>query len=360
MNRRRSAWKPSAASKKFLEAIQSAVQLTEGTRDRRNVLVFCGAGFSRAWSVRSPLSKDLFSIPTQAFEHSESLLRLLEYVRIGESGHLSQVAMQELGTYLNLCEEHRFLRGNLMDRYSPGRLKADLANAIKEYFRKIHYINYLNLHSELLPVKSKKSPHRKPIIRFLGELLHDLCEHTPDHAGLDLCFVTTNYDFFVESWIQESAGEPVLGNVYRGFTPSHINGEENSQYLMDRPYSLKLLKLNGGFEVIESPTGYAIDYRDHFLNPVMMLPSSFQDYGAEYFRCVFEKAATAFRRADVVLFVGYSFPTEDVLIRRLISAVGEDQRLGTKKYVISINSKGTGIIRRDGSEFIWAGGVFGD
>jgi len=233
-----------------------------------------------------------------------------------------------------------------MDQYSPRRLQVELTRAIKEHFREIHYINYLNATTGRLYVKSRKSPHRQPMIRFLSQLLHDHCEFTQDHSGVELCFVTTNYDYSVESWIQESTNkEPILDTLYRGFTPSHINGEENSQYLMDRRYGLKLLKLNGGFEITENSGGFAIDYRSSVTNPVMILPSNYQDYGAEYFRCVFDKAALAFRRADLVLFVGYSFPSEDVLIRRLVWLLVEEQRLGKTKKIICINQKGSQAVR---------------
>ena len=78
----------------------------------------------------------------------------------------------------------------------------------------------------------------------------------------------------------------------------------------------------------------------------MMLPSSFQDYGAEYFQCVFEKAATAFRRADVVLFVGYTFPPEDILIRRLTALLVEDQNPHRKKQLICINRSDTDSVKK--------------
>ena len=195
-------------------------------------------------------------------------MRLLEYLRKGDTEHINQDAMKEVSSFLDLCEQHDFLRGSLLDRYSPQRLKGDLARAIKDYFRKIHYINDLREPTGLLPVNSEKSPHRKPIVEFLAQLLHDHCKYNKDHTGVDLCFVTTNYDYCVESWIQESTGgDAIIDGLYRGFTPSHINGEENTQYLMDRPFSLKLLKLNGGFEITESSSGFAIDYRQHTSTP---------------------------------------------------------------------------------------------
>ena len=255
---------------------------------------------------------------------------------------MTQDELKEVTSFLDLCTQHEFLRGNLMDHYSPQRLKADLAEGIKDYFRTIHYINDLKeAATGRLPVKSRKSPHRRPMIKLLTQLLHDRCEDTQDNAGLDLCFVTTNYDYCVESWIQESDEEFSLEELYRGFTPSHINGEENNQYLMAVPYGLRLFKLNGGFEITESPSGFAIDYRLHKPSSVMMLPSSHQDYGTEYFQCVLGKAAAAFREADLLLFVGYSFPPEDVLIRRLTALFGDSQRPGRKKQLIAICRSGS-------------------
>ena len=132
-----------------------------------------------------------------------------------------------------------------------------------------------------------------------------------------------------------------------GFTPTRINGEENTQFLIDSPFSLKLLKLNGGFEVVEDQGGFALDYRNHQRTPVMILPSSLQDYRSPYFQCVFEKAATAFQQADVVLFVGYSFPREDILIRRLTAMLVGSAAPGKVKKIFSISRKGSRSIEEN-------------
>ena len=356
MTYRRKSWKPHRLSRLFISQLQNAVRATNGQKDRCQIVVFCGAGFAKAWSVRSPLASDLFSVSTRAFVSKESLLRLLEYLRKGANGQLNQDDLKDINSFLDLCQHHDFLLGSLMDRFSPQQLKTDLARAIKDYFRDIHYINHLKDSTELLPVKSKKSPHRKPMIQFLTQLLHDRCEYTQDHSGIDLCFVTTNYDYSVESWIQESTGEPILNTLYRGFTPSHINGNENTQYLMNNPYGLKLLKLNGGFEIAGNSTAYTIDYRNSNTNPVLILPSSYQDYGAEYFKCVFDKAALAFSRADLALFVGYSFSHEDILIRRLIALFVEDQRPGKRKQIICINRKGSQTVKERLTELFGTSG----
>lgn len=344
---RKKIWKPHASSRKFVAALAPAITGIHPPTDRCRVLIFCGAGFAKAWSIRSPLSKDLFSVPSHAFQHHESLVRLLEYLHQGDTGHLDQDAMKEVATFLDLCEHHPFLRGELMDRYSATRLRADLGRAIKEHYRQIHYINDLKESNGLLPVRSRKSHHRKPITYLLQELMHDRCEYTEGNLGLDLCFITTNYDYSVESWIQESVGRPIFEEIYRGFTPTRINGEENTQFLIDSPFSLKLLKLNGGFEVVEDQGGFALDYRNHQRTPVMILPSSLQDYRSPYFQCVFEKAATAFQQADVVLFVGYSFPREDILIRRLTAMLVGSAAPGKVKKIFSISRKGSRSIEEN-------------
>ncbi len=320
-----------------MSALAPAIGAINRRIDRCRLLIFCGAGLAKAWSTKSPLSKDLFSIPTSAFEGNESVLHLLDYLNKGETGHVDQEAMRDVASFLDLCEHHPFLRGELLDRYSVSRLRASLNRSIKQHYRDIHYINDLKDLDDRLPVKSAKSPHRQPMIALLREMLHDRCEYADASLGLDLCFVTTNYDYAIESWIQESTGDPVLEDLYRGFTPAHINGRENTQYLIDRPHSLKLLKLNGGFEIIESHEGFAVDYRDHQRNPVMVLPSSFQDYASAYFQCVFEKAAIAFRQADVVLFAGYSFPSEDLLVRRLTAMVADTAKPQIPKKIFSIS-----------------------
>ena len=148
--------------------------------------------------------------------------------------------------------------------------------------------------------------------------------------------------------------EPIVDTLYRGFTPSHIDGVENSQYLMDRPYGLKLFKLNGGFEIAETSTGFAIDYRNNVTNPVMVLPSGYQDYSSGYFQSVFDKAALTFRRADLVLFLGYSFPPEDILVRRLTALLLENGRPRIRKHIICVNKSGSQTLKKRLSEIFGA------
>ena len=156
MKNRRKSWSPHRTSKNFIKAIEPAVRAISGKKDRCNVIIFCGAGFAKAWSVKSPLAKDLFSDSTEAFHGNESLFRLLDYLRKGDSGYLTQDALKEVTSFLNLCDHHHFLLGNPMDPYSTGRLKMELARAIKDYFRTLHYINYVRNSTGLLPVNSQK------------------------------------------------------------------------------------------------------------------------------------------------------------------------------------------------------------
>ena len=333
-----------------MSALSPAIGAIDQRTERCSLLIFCGAGLAKAWSPKSPLSNDLFCIPTTAFEQNESVLRLLDYLNKGEAGLLDQEAMTDVTTFLDLCEHHPALRAASMDRYSAARLRAELGRAIKDHYRRIHYINDLKEGDDQLPVYSAKSPHRKPMIAFLREMLHDRCEYADGNVGLDLCFITTNYDYAIESWLQESIDDPILEDLYRGFTPTRINGRENTQFLIDRPFSLKLMKLNGGFEIVKDHQGLALDYRHHQRNPLIVLPSTLQDYRSEYFQSVFEQAALAFRRADVVLFAGYSFPREDVLVRRLTAMLGDSAPPRSPKKVFSVNRADKRAIERALSE----------
>ena len=109
-----------------MAALAPAIGTIDHRTERCSLIIFCGAGVAKAWSPRSPLSKDLFSIPTSAFEHHESVLRLLDYLNKGETGLVDQESMRDVATFLDLCEHHPALRGAAMDRYSAIRLRAEL------------------------------------------------------------------------------------------------------------------------------------------------------------------------------------------------------------------------------------------
>jgi len=150
--------------------------------------------------------------------------------------------------------------------------------------------------------------------------------------GVHTQFLSTNYDYVIETILDNVGERGALRNTYRGITPAQINGKRNNNVVQDRWSVNSLIKINGGFEIVPSDTGYDIDYRKRSFEqvradaPEIMMPSKEQNYMNAYFTSIFPKAVRLLQESDVLVIVGYSLSEEDALLRFLIRQFAEDLR----------------------------------
>ena len=145
--------------------------------------------------------------------------------------------------------------------------------------------------------------------------------------------------------------ESVLRNTYRGVTPTHICGRPNKNVIHDYWAIDTLIKINGGFEIIQNNDGtYHLDYRRRSFDevkttpPELMMPSKEQNYTNHYFSSILPKAVRLLQESQVLVVVGYSLSEEDALLRFLIRQFAEDLRDINQKYIFYIDYLGENVM----------------
>lgn len=189
------------------------------------------------------------------------------------------------------------------------------------------------------------TPDRQAILELFKHL-HLCADGSNGFAeGVRMNFVTTNYDFVIETILDNLLAEDdsLFLYTYRGVTPSRISGFDNPKLVHAHWLVSQLIKLNGGFEILRGPEGYEFNYNERTeaevrsQPPVIMLPSREQDYSDPYFADIFPKAVRLMRETQVLVIVGYSLPDDDALMRFVIRQFAEDPEDGRSKTIFYID-----------------------
>jgi hypothetical protein len=158
----------------------------------------------------------------------------------------------------------------------------------------------------------------------------------------NITFISTNYDFIIEK-IFNNIDENICLN--RGAI-DHSKFKDNKW--KNSPVSL--YKINGGFDVCyKNEDSYFISH-DHENSPSIIIPSKDQDYGNKYFKNVFLKSANKLREARSLVFIGYSIPDEDVIIKFLLKNFVDISNQEKEIIIIDRNHESAENIKRKVTE----------
>lgn len=251
---------------------------------------------------------------------------------------------------LDVYKRYPSLLPSHLDKHTLELFESQVKVYIKNKFAKKIPANDLKLHQ-----KSKFGVNKSNIISFFKQF--------DDAAAFDV--ITTNYDIVIDKVLNHAFPNR---SVSRGF-PVH---NENT-LLCPQPKGIGLYKLNGGFEVVANNDFFKIDYdslRKNDVIPNIILPSNEQDYGDKYFKTAFMKSSGQLRNADLLLFIGYSFPKEDFIINFLLntfldgnSSEKETVIIGRgKQSVIETHKRACEVFKElnDNSALYYYGGGFQD
>lgn len=204
---------------------------------------------------------------------------------------------------------------------------------------------YFEEHQKLRIPRPITKAQRK-ILSFFQTLERSGDESQGVPEGLRANYLTTNYDFVIEAILDNvlAPDDSYQLYAYRGLTPTKYCGREPDTTVFDNWLVGNLLKINGGFEVFKSESGFEFDYRapqdDAVLRanpPQLMLASREQDYTQTYFRSLFPKVIRLLHETTVLIIVGYSLPDEDALLRLIIRQFAEDRADGIRKLLFYID-----------------------
>ncbi|MBH3203256.1 SIR2 family protein [Serratia marcescens] len=291
--------------------------------NNKRVCLFLGAGFSKAWDNDYPLSDDVFSI-TEAEAAGAcdeygffTLFEGLNFKWGSESIDKKERAsiFKSFKHTMDIYRRYPSLLPSHLDKQTIDMFECQIKRYIKNKFTRTLHASECDL-----TTKGALNKNKANIINFFKALSNT--------SSLDV--ITTNYDIVIDKVINKAYPDRT---ILRGF-PVHINNELQCP----KKGGIGLYKLNGGFEVIEKNERFRIDYsslQDEKIAPNIILPSNEQDYSDKYFKNAFIKSSGQLRHADVLIFIGYSFPDEDYIIQFLLKTFLDSDNSEKETIIIS-------------------------
>lgn len=312
-------------------------------RGLTNFTFFAGAGFSKSWDPKAPVGEQLFTLKSKVIERvagSGALSRTFGLDTLDEitPGQLRQIVYQ-----IDMYERYPDIRPRYMDEQNMRMFRAALRAAVVDRYDKLTNLNYFDDESSKFPLVSP-TQRQIDILSFFRHLHTRIDGSQGPAEGIRTQFVTTNYDFVIETILDNIIGQDdsLFLYTYRGITPQSIVNEGNMASVHEHWLVQHLLKINGGFEILRRGEGYILDYSERSPAavtadpPIIMLASREQDYSDPYFRAVFPKVVRLMRDTTVLVVVGYSLPQDDALIRFFLRQFAEEPEDGRGKFIFYI------------------------
>lgn len=341
------------------EAFRELVLTHSGQRDDHealtNVTFFVGAGFSKTWDEASPTGYDLFTFPREFLAEVgpqiefDELLAQPGYPALDDA---PPSTFKELIYNLSMQLKYPGIRTRYMDDSSLRFVIDEIKAVVQRRFESVAALNYVDAEGRF-PAPAAPTPNQKAILDFFDWLARHQVERGGSPRGVHTDFVSTNYDYVIETILDNTGERNALRNTYRGFTPTLINGARSSNIIQDHWSINTLIKINGGFEIVSNGADYYdIDYRPRQFDdireraPEIMMPSKEQNYVNPYFSAIFPKAVRLLQESRVLVIVGYSLSEEDALLRFLIRQFAEDLRDVHGKHIFYVDYTDPGTLEQ--------------
>ena len=312
----------------------------------RNMTFWTGAGFAKSWDPRAPTGAQLFTVPEEELEPVFGLETLSRLFGALDSDEVSFEAFQQLVYMLDVQEAFPEIRSRYYDIANIRIIRNKLRNAIAARFEALCPKVYLDPATQKFTLPATPSPDQANIVQFYRKLFDQSDGSSGLAEGLRFHFVSTNYDFIIETILDNilAPDDSHFLYTYRGVSPSrleggfHIDLSNRAHWLMSH-----VLKINGGFEIFGDAPNYVFDYTPDAIGrtdgsaPNIIMPSREQVYTDPYFREIFAKAVRLMRDTGVLVIVGYSLPLEDAVLRFILRQFAEEGEDGVGKHIFYID-----------------------
>ncbi len=334
------------ASSAFRKLITAYSSQKPGQKGLVNVTFFVGAGFSKTWDNTSPTGNELFTFPGEFLTQMAADIEvdeLLGYPGYPTRDDAAPAAFKELLYNLTMQLKYPGIRTRYMDELSIQFVIDEIKAIVQKRFESISSLNYFDEATGKFPGPANPTENQSTILAFFQWLSEHQTAQKGTARGVHTNFLSTNYDYVVETILDNTGEKKALRNTYRGITPSMVNQKRNANVVQDHWSINSLIKINGGFEIVPNGPYYDLDYRRRSFEqtrenpPEIMMPSKEQNYVNPYFSSIFPKAVRLLQESDVLVIVGYSLSEEDALLRFLIRQFAEDLRDVHGKYIFYVD-----------------------
>jgi hypothetical protein len=322
----------SDAARTFMESVEKFSYQHGAKHGLTNFTFWTGAGFSKSWDPKAPIGCDLFALDPRVVEQVAETSVLQQMLGLKSFDNISPDELRQIVYYRDMYARYPDVRSRYVDEQNLQLLADALRAAVVDRYNQITRLNFFDEAAQKFVVSEPTSP-QKSIIKFFYHLSRRIDGSLGFGQGIGLHFVTTNYDYVIETILDNIVGceESLFLYTYRGFTPAVVVNRPNIMPIHTRWAPVNhLLKINGGFEILRRGDKYLLDYSrrdpDIILRdpPVLMLPSREQDYSDAYFQTIFPKSVRLLRETTVLVLVGYSLPEDDALIRFILRQFAEE------------------------------------
>ncbi|MCP4323863.1 MAG: hypothetical protein GY787_18805 [Alteromonadales bacterium] len=285
-------------------------------QNESKICFFLGAGFSKSWNSNYPNGNELFAITKKQSEQlSFSFVSIAKSLGIDwmnidnkeitwEEYEEMAGIFKKLKYQVDIYKKYPSLLPSFLDKFTVNELEAEFSLFVRQRIE-----DYVGKDEFRLTIdESKLKLAQKDILSFFIKL----------NIADKLSFITTNYDFVIDRLISKAklSKHPVRG-VYDKEKFKEDNWCPTSN-------ELSLFKINGGFDIFPTSekSGFEADYNKAIKGenpPKLIVPSMEQSYTDSYFKSVFLKSCNELRESDILIFIGYSLPVDDYIIRFLLS-----------------------------------------
>lgn len=334
------------AAQAFRELVIANSAQREGQNALMNITFFVGAGFSKTWDAKSPTGYELFTFPQAFLEDMAAEIEIDELLTQPGYPTIDDAApakFKELVYNLSMQLKYPGIRTRYMDERSLLFVLNEIKALVQHRFESLTAINYYDEAQGKFLLPAPLTDNQATILQFFQWLSEQQEQNRGTARGVHSDFLSTNYDYVLETILDNVGEEQVLRNTYRGVTPMLICGKRNANIVQDHWSINTLIKINGGFELLTDGLSYDLEYRQRTFDevrekaPEIMMPSKEQNYASPYFSAIFPKAVRLLQESRVLVIVGYSLSEEDALLRFLIRQFAEDLRDVNGKYIFYID-----------------------
>ena len=298
-----------------------------------NICIFLGAGASAAENL--PIQNELFSryfkytLPNHP--HSEMNIKLREFfkevfnidVLKDDIDKINFPTFEEVLGILDMAEQRNEAFKNF---------------GTDTYNNKNGSINLMRQYLILLTANSINNANKN------SNKYHELLLKNLQKCNLllDTTFISVNYDIHIDNTISklyDKKNMPIMLDYGVDFANFNY---ENSAWRKPEGDTIKLYKIHGSLNWLYCPVCSSLTLTPYeggvmrILNnqdeatclncneytvPIIVPPTYFKNMSNVYLSTVWNKAESALRKADLIIFCGYSFPEADIHIKYMLKRV---------------------------------------
>lgn len=198
-----------------MTSVEAFVEIIEGASHKfkpfgqfvplTNICFFLGAGFSKSWDKNFPTGAELFSF--NQYDITDELFEFIDNIGYTGVRKFDISIFKDIAYQLSMQRKYPSIRSRYIDLYNIKVVENEINAIIVKRFKELATINYIKNFNEKLTLSTTQSPEQQNIIKFFRWINDQVTgDSTGIPEGLRPHYITTNYDFLIESIHDEMLG----------------------------------------------------------------------------------------------------------------------------------------------------------